>query len=90
MISKSYTVCSSSDTPDNEHHLLCPLYKIGDVVQIKGLHKNNYLAGISMIILSVEDDNELPVGQYIYELLTGDNKIFLYEHCLELVNNPRQ
>ena len=61
-----------------------PLYKIGDVVQLTEHYKSSYLVGQPMIVLST-DFGEMYRVEYIYELLAGDLKIFLYERCVELV-----
>ena len=66
-----------------------PLYQIGDVVQLT----EHYRSGPPfpdpnqiMIILSLEYWTNY--GAYVYHLLAGDIKIFLYEYCIELSKVP--
>ena len=55
---------------------MSPAYKIGDVVQLKGHYSNAHIENRPMIVLDIEDDTGLPLGQHCYKLLQGDNKVF--------------
>lgn len=62
---------------------MSPAYKKGDVVQLREHYKTSYLAKSPMIVLGAEYWTHDVM--YVYELLSGDDKIFLYERCVELV-----